>query len=392
MALFALAEPSQPHCDAGWVIMIAVSADDLGKIWSRTVIDTAAAAMCVRKRWARFDGAEAPRCAAPLYLLLPPSAECYLSSVPSAVRVSLNNSTGRHRIAYCVLVGEGTPIIIHEVKDQCQMGSCATSVPLVFEAGAGTGTGAAVRKVSAGVDQAALGRDGIPQSPHFNTSLTPNLTSTKTLYLLPHVVILVNLPCRVTGARQQQAGQAEVKVAVVPRARLAFLVDLSIASLARCLGGQIAQWVGHHSESATGYPIPLPGPALPGPAINVSSRGRRSHQMQKARLLSPHILLPTPNDCAVAHMQFLWKKGSRRCTVALSHGSHLEDATLPSSQHTRRSVKRWPGFKVNLGRVQSIMWATTSFKWMFRAACCQDPAILAAQRITMMGDDSTLVL
>lgn len=50
MALFALAEPSQPHCDAGWVIMIAVSADDLGKIWSRTVIDTAAAAMCVRKR------------------------------------------------------------------------------------------------------------------------------------------------------------------------------------------------------------------------------------------------------------------------------------------------------------------------------------------------------
>lgn len=54
----------------------------------------------------------------------------------------------------------------------------------MFEAGAGTGTGAAVRKVSAGVDQAALGRDGIPQSPHFNTSLTPNLTSTKTLYLL----------------------------------------------------------------------------------------------------------------------------------------------------------------------------------------------------------------
>lgn len=59
----------------------------------------------------------------------------------------------------------------------------------MFEAGAGTGTstGAAVRKVSAGVDQAVLGRDGIPQSPHFNTSLTPNLTSTKTLYLLPHV-------------------------------------------------------------------------------------------------------------------------------------------------------------------------------------------------------------
>lgn len=77
----------------------------------------------------------------------------------------------------------------------------------MFEAGAGTGTGAAVRKVSAGVDQAALGRDGIPQSPHFNTSLTPNLTSTKTLYLLPYVVILVNLPCRVTGARQQQEGQ-----------------------------------------------------------------------------------------------------------------------------------------------------------------------------------------
>lgn len=67
------------------------------------------------------------------------------------------------------------------------------------------------RKVSAGVDQAALGRDGIPQSPHFNTSLTPNLTSTKTLYLLPHVVILVNLPCRVTGARQQQQeGQRQV--------------------------------------------------------------------------------------------------------------------------------------------------------------------------------------
>lgn len=71
-----------------------------------------------------------------------------------------------------------------------------------------TGTGAAVRKVSAGVDQAVLGRDGIPQSPHFNTSLTPNLTSTKTLlYLLPHVVILVNLPCRVTGTRQQQQQQ-----------------------------------------------------------------------------------------------------------------------------------------------------------------------------------------
>lgn len=64
MALFALAEPSQPHCDAGWVIMIAVSADDLGKIWSRTVIDTAAAAMCVRKRWVGLSRPEKVQCSA----------------------------------------------------------------------------------------------------------------------------------------------------------------------------------------------------------------------------------------------------------------------------------------------------------------------------------------
>lgn len=138
----------------------------------------------------------------------------------------------------------------------------------------------------------------------------------------------------------------------------------------------VAQWVGHHSESATGYPIPLPGPALPGPAINVSSRGRRSHQMQKARLLSPHILLPTPNDCAVAHMQFLWKKGSRRCTVALSHGT--------AGEMTSRAAAAIVVYRVAPGRCHSAILAA-------HAAICKTVAGVQSQPracpINHVGDD-----
>lgn len=192
-----------------------------------------------------------------------------------------------------------------------------------------------------------------------------------------------------------------MKVAVVPRARLAFLVDLSIASLARCLGGR--RYGGRHegttrhvpdrsvSTGQTSKRCPVGGSALcvcnwlcyP-PSRPCSARPCHQRvvegpsQPPDAESASPVPAHPAAHSQRLrgsAHA-FLWKKGSRRCTVALSHGT--------AGEMTSRAAAAIVVYRVAPGRCHSAILAA-------HAAICKTVAGVQSQPracpINHVGDD-----